>query len=73
MRKLMLLLFGVVLGFIAAHFINRTPEGRQFFDRVNRGVDEFGRAFASGYEAEVDDDSLADEVEEALRALPTKP
>ncbi|WP_025132932.1 hypothetical protein [Leucobacter sp. PH1c] len=69
MRKLMWLLGGVVLGFVAAHFVNQNPEGRRFFDRVNRGMNEFSRAFASGYEAEADDTELADELEEALRDL----
>ncbi|WP_427868773.1 hypothetical protein [Leucobacter luti] len=69
MRKLMWLLWGVVLGFVAAHFVNRSPEGRRFFAQVNRGLDEFGRAFATGYhEAEAEDDKLADDLEQALRA-----
>ncbi|MFV0433549.1 MAG: hypothetical protein ACK5LO_06200 [Leucobacter sp.] len=55
MRKLQWLLSGVVLGFIAAHFVNQTAEGRRFFDRVNRGVEEFQRAFATGYR-EADDE-----------------
>lgn len=49
MRALKWLLGGVVLGFVAAHFVNQNPEGRRFFERVNRGVEEFGRAFAAGY------------------------
>lgn len=63
MRKLMWLLSGVALGFVAAHFVNRTPEGRRFFDRLNRGVDEFGRAFAAGYhdvEAQATGEGAAD-------------
>ncbi len=49
MRKFSWLLSGVVLGFIAAHYINRTPKGRRFFTRLNRGAEEFQRAFAAGY------------------------
>lgn len=70
MRKLLWLLNGVVLGFVAAHFVNQTPEGRRFFDRVGRGVEEFGRAFSAGYhEAEADADDAFDQ---ALRDLPSK-
>ncbi|GAA1611090.1 hypothetical protein [Leucobacter chromiireducens] len=72
MRKLMLLLGGVVLGFVAAHFVNQSPEGRRFFDRVNRGMSEFSRAFASGYESEADESDLADDLEDALRDLRDK-
>jgi len=73
MRRMQWLLGGVVLGFVAAHFVNRNPEGRRFFDRVNRGLDEFGRAFAAGYREEESGapDSL-DDVEVALRNLTDK-
>jgi hypothetical protein len=49
MSKLRWLVTGVVLGFVAAHFVNRTTEGRRFFERLNRGVNEFSRAFDRGY------------------------
>ena len=69
MGKLLALLWGVVIGFIAAHFVNQTPEGRRFFGRVNRGMEEFSRAFRTGYqEAEAEVDELADDLEQALRA-----
>ncbi|UOQ58689.1 hypothetical protein MUN78_07665 [Leucobacter allii] len=70
MRRLGWLLTGAALGFVAAHFVNRTPEGRRFFTRVNRGMEEFGRAFASGYEAESDADGFDEDLEAALRDLP---
>lgn len=55
MRKLTWLLTGAVLGFVAAHFVNRSPEGRRFFARVNRGIDELQSAFVTGYhEAEAE-------------------
>ena len=58
MHRLGWLIAGVALGFVAAHFVNQNPEGRRFFDRVNQGVGELGKAFATGYhegEAEVAD------------------
>lgn len=51
MRKIVLLVFGVAIGFVAAHFVNQNPSGRQFFERVNRGTEELSSAFASGYHA----------------------
>ncbi|MGO3146545.1 MAG: hypothetical protein ACTIJ6_02580, partial [Leucobacter sp.] len=51
MRKFMLLVFGVAIGFVAAHFVNQNPSGRQFFERVNRGTEELSNAFAHGYRA----------------------
>ncbi|MFA5606358.1 MAG: hypothetical protein WDA07_04115 [Leucobacter sp.] len=73
MRRLMWVLGGVVLGFVAAHFVNQTPEGQRFFDRVNRGVDEFGRAFATGYhDAESELQSAIDDVETRLQRLEQK-
>ncbi|MBK0421202.1 hypothetical protein JD292_03780 [Leucobacter sp. CSA2] len=69
MRKLMWLFWGVVIGFVAAHFVNQNPEGRRFFDRVNRAVQEFRRAFATGYhEGEAASEEVADDLEAALRA-----
>ncbi|MBK0418171.1 hypothetical protein JD276_03900 [Leucobacter sp. CSA1] len=73
MRKLFWLLFGVVLGFVAAHFVNQSPEGRRFFERVNRGTREFGDALAAGYRAaESAGEEALDEVESALRELNEK-
>jgi len=70
MRKLLWLMTGVVLGFIGAHFVNQTPEGRRFFARVNRGLDELGSAFVAGYRmAEAEADEALDDVEDALRKL----
>ncbi len=51
MRKFVLLVFGAAIGFVAAHFVNQSPGGRQFFERVNRGTEELSRAFAQGYRA----------------------
>lgn len=51
MRKLSLFVFGVATGFVAAHFVNQSPGGRRFFERVNRGMTEFQNAFSNGYES----------------------
>lgn len=49
MSKLSWLFTGVVLGFVAAHFVNQTPDGRRFFDRINQGAREFNEAVQAGY------------------------
>ncbi|XPP26001.1 MAG: hypothetical protein ACNYNX_10335 [Leucobacter sp.] len=73
MRKLALLITGIALGFIAAHFVNQTPGGRRFFDRVNRGAREFGDAVASGYrEVERNSAEALDDVERRLAKLESK-
>ena len=73
MRRLSWLIVGVALGFVAAHFVNQTPEGRRFFDRVNRGAREFGDAVAEGYRGagETFGDTL-DDVERRLAQLEAK-
>lgn len=43
------LISGIVLGFVAAHFVNQNPSGKEFFDRVNQGAKEFNDALAAGY------------------------
>lgn len=69
MRTLGTLIVGVALGFVAAHFVNQTPGGRRFFDRVNRGAREFGDAMAAGYR-EVE--QQFDDVERRLEQLEAK-
>ncbi len=73
MRRLSWLIAGVALGFVAAHFVNQTPEGRRFFDRVNRGAREFGGAVAEGYRvAEEEFSDALDDVERRLAQLEAK-
>jgi len=42
---------GVVAGFFVAHRVNRTAQGREFFDQVNSKARAFGTAIAEGYHA----------------------
>lgn len=51
MKNVLLLLAGAAAGFVAAHFISKTPQGRQFFDDVDSRAREFGSAVADGYRA----------------------
>jgi len=49
MKKILLLLVGVGLGFAVAHQFSKTPEGRQFFDDVDAKAHEFGDALVEAY------------------------
>ena len=51
MKKLLWLAVGVGVGFVAAHQLNKTPEGRRFFDDVDAKAREFGGAVVDGYKA----------------------
>ena len=51
MNKLLWLVVGVGVGFVAAHQVNKTPEGRKFFEDVDDKAREFGGAVVDGYKA----------------------
>ena len=51
MKKVLWLIVGVGVGFIAAHQVNKTPEGRRFFEDVDNKAREFGSAVIDGYKA----------------------
>ena len=40
---------GVIAGFIAAHLVNQTPQGRAFFASVNAKLRDFTDGVTSGY------------------------
>lgn len=65
MKNVLWLIAGVGIGFIAAHQVARTPQGKQFFDRLNDQAHDFSSAIVDGYKereaelrAAVADDSL---------------
>ncbi len=70
-RKLVLFVFGVATGFVAAHFVNQSPSGRRFFERVNRGIAELSNAFSSGYEA-AEREQFDEDLERTLKGLDRK-
>jgi len=40
---------GVAAGFVAAHQINQTQQGREFFSSIDAKARAFGKAIAEGY------------------------
>ena len=51
MKKILWLIVGVGVGFVAAHQLNKTPEGRRFFEDVDAKAREFGGAVVDGYKS----------------------
>ena len=49
MNKVLWLVVGVGVGFVAAHQIAKTPAGKKFFDDVNAKAHDFGDAVVDGY------------------------
>ncbi|MGN6326077.1 hypothetical protein [Pseudolysinimonas sp.] len=51
MKGFLLLLIGVAAGFVVAHQVSKTPQGKQFFESVDAKAREFGDAVVDGYKA----------------------
>lgn len=51
MKNIVLLLVGVAVGFVVAHQVAKTPEGKRFFEDVDAKAREFGSAVVDGYKA----------------------
>lgn len=49
MKSILLVILGVGIGFVAAHQLNKTPEGKRFFDGVDSRAKEFSSAVVEGY------------------------
>jgi hypothetical protein len=51
MKNLVLVVVGVAIGFVAAHAVSRTPDGKRFFDEIDSRAREFGSAVVDGYKS----------------------
>ncbi len=68
MKSAILLMVGVTAGFLAAHAVARTPQGRAFFDEVDQKAQEFGAAVADGYRArQAEFSQVVDDVADDIR------
>ncbi|HEV7186108.1 MAG: hypothetical protein ABI130_08520 [Leifsonia sp.] len=49
MKSFLWLVVGVGLGFVVAHKLNETPQGKQFFSGIDKKARDFGTAVSDGY------------------------
>jgi len=70
MKGVLLLAAGVAIGFVVAHQVAKTPQGKQFFDDVDAKAREFGSAVVDGYKArEAELKAAVQEAEDAIADL----
>ena len=68
MKNIVLLIAGIGIGFLAAHQVARTPQGKQFFDDIDAKAREFGGAVFDGYkQREAELRAVVAEAEDALK------
>jgi hypothetical protein len=73
MSRLLWLIGGVAAGFVAAHQLSKTEQGKAFFDTVDAKAKEFGEAVAETYKAqEANLKSALSNVESAIKDLSDK-
>ncbi|MBG6214891.1 MAG: hypothetical protein LH475_14185 [Cryobacterium sp.] len=49
MKNVIWLVIGVAAGFVVAHEVNKTQQGKQFFTELDTKAREFGEAISEGY------------------------
>lgn len=49
MKSILWFIVGVATGFVVAHQVNQTKQGRDFFSSVDAKARAFGNAIAEGY------------------------
>ena len=67
MKGILLLVVGAAAGFVIAHQVAKTPQGKQFFASVDAKAKEFGDAVVEGYR--VRESELRDAVAGAQAAV----
>lgn len=70
MKGALLVLAGVAIGFVVAHQVAKTPEGKKFFADVDSKAREFSSAVVDGYKArEAELRAAVAEAEDAIADL----
>ena len=70
MKNVLFLIAGVAVGFVVAHQVAKTPQGKAFFDDIDRKAREFGDAVVDGYrERESELRAAVADAEEAIADL----
>lgn len=49
MKSFLWLVIGVAVGFVVAHKVNETPQGKQLFSDIDKRARDFGSAVSDGY------------------------
>ncbi len=49
MKSVLWFVAGIAAGFVVAHQVNQTTEGRRFFASIDAKAKAFGQAIAEGY------------------------
>lgn len=49
MKKILWLVLGVAIGFVVAHQVNQTAEGRRFFSDLDKRTKGFTESIVDGY------------------------
>jgi hypothetical protein len=49
MKSFLWFVVGIVAGFAIAHQVNKSQQGKQFFDELDRKAHDFGAAVSEGY------------------------
>ena len=74
MKNFIWLVIGVAGGFLVAHNLNKTQQGKQFFAELDAKAREFGEAISDGYrqrEAELRA-ALGDDADATSETLPER-
>ena len=67
MKSALLVVVGIGFGFVAAHFVSKTPQGKQLFDEIDSVSREFGNAVVGAYrEREAELRAAVAEAEDAI-------
>lgn len=70
MKNFIWLVFGVTVGFVVAHEVNQTKQGKQFFTDLDAKAREFGEAISDGYrQREAELRSALSEAEDTIDEL----
>ncbi|TPW76340.1 hypothetical protein [Schumannella soli] len=67
MKSAFWLVVGVAAGFVAAHYVSRTPQGRALFDEIDEKTRGFGAAVVDGYRSR--EAELRDSIRDAEDAI----
>ncbi|QDZ13847.1 hypothetical protein [Humibacter ginsenosidimutans] len=70
MKSFLWFVVGIGAGFAIAHQVNKTEQGKQFFDELDRKAHDFGAAVSEGYrKREAELRAVIDDAEDTIADL----